>query len=196
MALTSDVIALGAAIETVDAIVTNTPESRSAPAHYDSIEEAAQFNNISTVLYEDIIEGIDLEYILVGNDIKENIIVKENFESYSFTFALDLDGLYPQLTPGGSVLLLDTETNAEKYVIPSPFMYDANNVISFDVSYDLSQENGKWFLTVTADEDWCNAAGRSFPITIDPSIKVTSGVQDTYISSAYPTTNYGSNGQL
>lgn len=196
MGLTSDAVLLDTESTVIRPTITNAPEKRSTSQNYNTLDEAIQFDNTCTVLYEDIINGIDIEYILVGNDIKENIIVKENFESYSYTFALELNGLYPQLSEGGSVLLLDSKTDAEKYVIPSPYMYDANNEISFDVSYTLRQDSELWLLTITADENWCNSTDRLFPITIDPTVKSTSGVSDTYITSAHPTTNYGNNGQL
>ena len=72
-------------------------------------------------------------------------------------------------------------------------MYDADGNYSDSVSYSLSRKNKKYIVTVTADEAWINADNRAFPVTIDPSLDygtVEGIVDNTYISSEYPTRNY------
>ena len=80
------------------------------------------------ILYADILDGVDLEYVVVSNDIKENIIVKERKDKYTYTFTIKLNNLEAELTEVGSVVILDYETKATAYVIPAPIVYDANNI--------------------------------------------------------------------
>ena len=76
-------------------------------------------------------------------------------------------------------------------------MYDALGNASEDVAYTLTEANNTYTLTVTANADWINTEGRSFPITIDPTYVVsTESVDDTYIDSDTPDTARGSNSML
>ena len=48
-------------------------------------------------------DGVDLEYVLNSVNIKENIIVKEKKDSYTYTFTLDLGNLTATLQEDGSI---------------------------------------------------------------------------------------------
>lgn len=170
-------------VEPVTAVVSNTPKPRSIQAAT-TVEELIEMRSTSTVLYENILPNTDLEYILTYKDIKENIIVKAPADNYCYSFALDLEGLDAQLQEDGSVSITDSTSGEEQYIIPSPYMYDANGNISDAVYYELAYANDQYYLSVTADAHWINAAERNFPVTVDPSINTTSSVYDSYISSA------------
>ena len=49
----------------------------------------------STVLYPDILPGVDLQYDTIGLNIKESIIVNELQTSYTYRFRLSLSDLTP-----------------------------------------------------------------------------------------------------
>ena len=143
------------------------------------------------VIYEDILSGVDIEYILEANDIKENIIIKDMTDTYSYTFEVKLNGLEAKLD-NNSVAIYDVSTGKEFYRIPAPFMYDAMGEMSTDVHYDLTEtDNGKYELQVVADEQWINANDRVFPVVIDPTLVDVAQVADTYVSYSDPTVNYG-----
>ena len=134
-------------------------------------ENMSVLNNlVSKAIYADIYDGIDIEYILVGNNIKENIIVKEKQDTYTFSFELKLNKLSAELK-NGAIILCDCDSGEQIYEIPMPYMLDANNEYSNSVEYSLEQ-NSKWkyTLTVTASPEWINAENRAFPVTIDPAI--------------------------
>ncbi len=156
---------------------------RVAQTAYHSIEEAISISTKTTVLYENIECNAHLEYILNGNDIKENIIVTEKADTYRYCFALKVTGLDAVLTESGAILLTDQENHTEKYVIPMPYMKDADGALSYDVSYQLEKENdGLYKITVEANADWINAEERAFPVAIDPSINNPQcEPMDTYI---------------
>ncbi|MBE6683627.1 MAG: DNRLRE domain-containing protein [Ruminococcaceae bacterium] len=135
----------------------------------------------------------DLEYIISGGSIKENIIVKEKCESYTYTFELKFKGLVPALCEDGSISLNDEKTDEPVLVIPKGYMYDANGEYSEGVAYSISHKNGKkYVLTVTADREWINADERAFPVTVDPTVKGFENGADTVdapIFEADPTYN-------
>ena len=134
-------------------------------------------NLSSTIVYKDILDGVDIEYIIHSLNIKENIIVKERKESYLYTFTLELNNLTATLADNGNIYInsLDGEV---QYVIPAPTVFDSNDVYApgnasaytlFDVG------NGKYELNVTVDASWMNDEDRAFPITIDPPMMSSGG---------------------
>lgn len=164
---------------------------------FDTVEDANNATFSSTIMYEDILPGIDLEYIVDPGTVKENIIVKERAASYEYGFTLDLEGLYPVMQDDGSINVYDEITDEEKYAIPAPFMYDALGNISEDVFYTLNQAGQTYSLTVTANAEWINTQAQAFPVVIDPTIsRETEEVYDTYIDSDNPNTPHGSSSQL
>ena len=171
------------------------------PTSADDIEtqykKLKTIDNNTTVAYKNLLKGMTLEYVLSANDIKENIIVEKTNDSYAYTFIYELTGLTAVLNDDGSIVLLDETEQVPVYEIPAPYMYDANNATSDNVSYALSDlGNGTYELTVSADEAWINSSERAFPVVIDPSMTFEVDWGDTYISSSAPNTNYGESEKL
>lgn len=149
---------------------------------------------VSRVLYEDILDGVDLEYVVIGNSVKENLIVKKRADSYVYSFDMRLNKLTAELGEDGEILLKDEKTGEPAYRIALPFMIDANGAVSTNVEYTLTQtKNKEYRITVTADADWMNEDERAFPVTIDPPIEVvTDAAVDTYVDEGAPDTSNGS----
>ena len=138
----------------------------------------------SSVVYKDILDGTDIEYIAYSKNIKENIIVKEKQDSYTYSFELKLNGITPTLTDSGDIELKD-ESGVLKYIIPAPVVFDSNNEFApYEAAgYTLTHKNGeKYILDITVSSSWMNAEDRAFPVTVDPAVNTSySGVIDTYI---------------
>ena len=140
-------------------------------------------NLVSKATYKNIYDGIDLEYILTGNNVKENIIVNSKQESYIYTFELKLNKLNAELVDN-SIALYDSDTGEKMYVIPAPYMYDSEGELSQEVEYTLTKNNKwKYTLTVEASKEWINSEERSFPVTIDPTIVANTMVTDDCYTS-------------
>ena len=124
----------------------------------------------SSILYEDVFPGVDLRYDTFSYNVKESIILKQpmDLDEYSYSFLLTLDGLEPELQEDGSIFLFDDAYEVQ-YAIPAPYMWDAENVYSHAVFYELEETNDGWILTVCADENWLEEEERAYPVTIDPS---------------------------
>ena len=163
---------------------------------FSSVEEAAMFDTSSMITYTDALPGVDLEYIIKGRSVKENIVVKARSDSYSYRFALELEGLSARQEEDGGIILYDPITDEIKYVIPTGLMYDANETVSYDVTYTLTQSAGKYWFTVSADAEWINAEEREWPVTIDPTIAADSLIHDTYLRADYPNATHGTSSVL
>ena len=144
----------------------------------------------SALEYVEALNGATLRYENYGNTVKESIVIEAPQETYSYTFALETEGLTPTLLEDGSIILSASD-GAIIYTIPTPYMIDANKDISYDAAYTLSGSNGEYTLTVTADEDWINAPERAFPVLLDPTFKEDSDENDLaacFVRSGYPNT--------
>jgi len=148
----------------VKGTITNTATAWGEDAT--SLQKMAALDKLSAkILYPDIVDGVDLEYVVVSNSIKENIIVKSPQSSYTYEFTLKLNNLTARLTEDGEVMLCDSDSGKPCYRVPAPFMVDASGVRSEAVAYSLAGNgNGNYSLVVTADSAWINAAGRAFPV--------------------------------
>ena len=151
-------------------------------------DDVKKLNNlVSYATYKNIYDGIDLEYVLVGNNIKENIIVNEKQESYEFSFEIKLSKLNAELI-NNAVVLTDNTTGEQVYEIPAPYMLDAGGGYSSDVEYTLTQNSEwKYTLTVTANPEWINNTERQLPVKIDPTFSATTGTISD--STLYPNGN-------
>ena len=146
-------------------------------------------NTVSMATYKGIYDGIDLEYILVGNNIKENIIVNKKQEEYTYSFEIKLSKLNATLE-NNMVVLTDSDTGEKVYEIPAPYMVDANGEYSDKVEYTLTKDSKwKYTFTVKADPEWINEEERQLPVKIDPTVIVNSNITDMNATFEYTKSN-------
>lgn len=158
------------------------------PSKFDKLEtqykKLKEIDTTTTLLYKNALSGVDLEYVLSVNDIKENIIVRKLQDEYSYSFIYELNGLIPELNDDGSISLKDKETLDTIYSMPAPFMVDNSGEASQDVEYILTDKgNDTYEITVHANAEWINSPERDLPVVIDPTVELTQYYYyDTYIS--------------
>lgn len=181
-------------------ILTNSSSSKLTIEEANK-EEMKLENKVSAVNYKNIFDGADLQYVITPSKVKENIIVNEKQDSYVYKFELALNGLIPVQQENGSIKLYENIEDEEAvFVIETPYMYDANEDTSFDVSMSLNGD----VLTVTADSEWINDENRTFPVTIDPTISTNASTfYDVTANKSMPNNNsesyrfvYAGNGVL
>lgn len=163
-------------------VVIENPQSNNS-RKFDDVK--ALNNLVSKATYQNIYNGIDFEYILVSNNIKENIIVKEKQDIYSYSQELVLNKLSATLD-NGAIILSDYDTGEQIYKIPAPYMVDANGTYNMDVEYTLVQTSKwKYTLTVTANANWINNEA-TLPVKIDPTIlSLENNVYDNYVDNGF-----------
>ena len=159
----------------------------------DSLIEQSIINSSQSVKYENISPNTDLQYVFSGSGLKENIIVKEKQDDYSYSFELKANNLVLNLKDN-QIEACDKNTNEIIFVIPAPYMYDAKGISSDSVTYSLEQKENKYTFTITADSKWVNAEEREFPIVIDPQVSTKQrrqNITSAYITSGNPNVNHG-----
>lgn len=103
--------------------ITNTDQKFNDDAS--ELEKLTTLSKInSSVTYENVFSNTDIEYILHGSDVTENIIVKEIDEEYVYSFELSLSGYTAEKSKSGEIIITDTDSGETAYRIPAPVMWD------------------------------------------------------------------------
>ena len=159
------------------------------------IEEKFKLKNISSgiIEYEDILEGIDLQYNVISNSIKENIILKDKTSiEEQIVFEFNTDNLKMEKTEDGRIIFSEEGKEEVLFFLEAPFMYDSKNEMSNDIEVKLEGKNNKYTLTLLPNREWLEDETREYPIIIDPTVETSlnyENIQDTYIfngDSGYP----------
>lgn len=149
------------------------------------------------VKYNNIYQGIDLEYIIASSKVKENIIInnKESFpKQINFKLTSDLE---LQITEKGKVEAL--KNTVPIFTFDVPYMIDSNMMINENVFYKITKVgNNEYLLSLYLDDNWAKKEEIVYPIIVDPTVTTyNSGtVNDTYISSGNANTNYSNESTL
>lgn len=157
----------------------------------------AQFKKkTNKIIHKDVFPDIDLQNITFGQNIKEDLVMNSYKGLHIFKFKLETD-LSAEPQEDGSIIFKD-EKSKQVFELPKPFMTDSNYddqkgepQKSENVKYELAKINDGYTLTVNADPKWLEDKNRKYPVHIDPTTSITTST-DTFVMSAYPTTNYSS----
>ncbi len=126
-------------------------------------------NKVMATLYD----GTQIEYLALNDRIKENIIINSRQEKYEYDFTLQIGDMTVEEGEHSDLLIKDKETGETEFIIPAPYMFDAADVRSDKVRYEIDVNGGELAIKVIADQSFINAAERAFPVTVDPQIKLT-----------------------
>ncbi len=140
-----------------------------------SAENRAAAPARSTLMFDNVMAGTDMEYTVMGDGVKENIVVREKAAVYRYPFIINCENVAAEYRENDKrVVFSSLETGEEVFCIPAPYMSDAAGVVSTGVFYEMKPlADGTISFTVTADSEWMNAEDRAFPVTIDPQITVS-----------------------
>lgn len=160
---------------------------------YKGDREKLKVNTTSeTISYENVEEDTDIDYVVTSTGLKENIIVNKVSNQYKYSFDIETENLKLELEDN-EITAKDSESDQIVYIIPVPYMYDADGDISNDVEYDLKEKKEGYTLDIKADKKWINDENRTFPVTIDPAITTATtkaAIASTFVASDTPTVNY------
>lgn len=168
----------------------NIQEAQSSTAEYsESVEKSSNIKELisvnQSVVYTNIQKGVDIEYIVSGNEVKENIILNKYIDNYSITFEYKVKNLTIIEDNSGNILFVNSD-NEVVFKFSDMYMFDANSQISYNIDFNVLQtKNDSYLVTITPNDEFL--ANASYPIVIDPTISsvVSSGisVQDTYYNN-------------
>jgi len=161
-----------------------------------------------TVTYPSILTDTDLSLSSEDSGIKESLVLSSASAPNSWTFPLTLTGLSLSQASDGTWQLVDSSGNVAA-TLAEPFALDSSNTAAAEtqaVTYSLATVDGVEQLTMTLSQSWLDDPARVFPVTVDPTITVStadsglSSYVDGYISPDGTvndqTKNYSSTGVL
>lgn len=149
-------------------------------------------NLTSSASYPDIFPGVDLEYVLRGEEVKENLLLKSKESQRSFTQVFNFTNLIPKSQEDGTILIVD-EKGSIVFRFERPLMVDDKGVESQDIQSTLTQVNKTWQLTLIPSAKWLDAPERVYPITLDPTISTlisTAAIDDAHVTATLPNSNF------
>lgn len=144
------------------------------------------------VRYEQVAPGISLEYGMLSNGLKEDIVLDRPLPPAhlgQFRFRLSLQNASPVAINDGTAISLRDAHGHELARIPQGTMIDANGATAA-VDMRLVKEYGSWFVDVAPDLGFLRSADRAYPVRVDPSVTIGSWTSDTFADSIATTWNY------
>jgi len=139
-----------------------------------------------SIVYQEILPGIDLSYSLTSKGVKEEIIIKNETAKekiisdgyFLFEATLDKTILKENQFLEDGINFTDLQGKKPLFYIPKPFMIDGQNNRSEKVTLEFlakpnnNQKNQNSFtVKLIPDLDWLKKA--TLPIVIDPTIEIS-----------------------
>ena len=125
----------------------------------------------NAILYNDVYDGIDVQYTIHELGLKEDIVLNKHVDKNSFTYKLDTHGAEARIE-NGVINLYENKSDEAALTLSAPMMTDADANICEDVVLTLTEEKGEYIVTVTANQEWLEAADRAYPVKIDPNFTI------------------------
>lgn len=148
----------------------------------------------NAIRYSNVFPGVDYQYTMTGNSLKEDIVLLEPVDKHTFSYRLITNGLKAEKALD-AVVIYKKSPDKPLFILSAPFMQDAAGAVSLELPMSLSEQEEAYVITMKADEEWLSDPSRQYPIRIDPEITrgVDEGFKAVSVSSAYPTQNFSWN---
>ena len=159
----------------------------------DSEELFAVSGVVQKGTFTNILPDTDIEYLVAGTTLKENIVVKNADAVRPVSFILHCKNVTASLKEDNRVVFTDTDGETV-FTIPAPFMIDAARVTSDAVAVTLETHKKGYLYTMTPDTAWTSDPSRVYPVTIDPMVKSYSdpaSIQSAMVKESQPTAAAG-----
>lgn len=141
----------------------------------------------SGLRYKGAYSDVDIEYRLVGETLKENIIFnKKPTKGTIIRFPVSVENLSLVLNEDKTIWAVSKESNSPEFVMPAPYMIDANGEICQDIEVSLEIKKDGYEIVYRPSEEWLNDAKRAYPVTVDPVVTPeisSSAIEDKQVCS-------------
>ena len=135
-----------------------------------------------------------LSYSLNGKTISEFITLSSRpsmAQSEDFCWSFNIKtSLTPRMQ--GNTVLLENGKGETVFTLPAPYMFDAAGAEStdFEISLAPNSTSDGFIYTMVPSFAWLCSAERTYPVTIDPDIKLNfkNNVENTYVDKNLPDT--------
>jgi YD repeat-containing protein len=159
------------------------------PRDAKTVQASVEENRVS---YNGVYPDTDLVYYTSANGIKEEWILNQYNGQKRFSMTMALKGVEAKPNKDGSIDFVDSKGKTA-FFIPRPFMFDANEVHSDNLKFEIREDGKVKYLDLILDEEWLQDPKRAYPVTVDPSIEIEgkSITYDSFVSQSEPDKNFG-----
>ncbi|MBQ3604305.1 MAG: RHS repeat protein [Clostridia bacterium] len=155
----------GVSTEKSSEIIDNKPVQLTADETAVSIED-----NISKIKYEDVFDDTDIEYLVIENGLKENIIFNSAPDmGYALSFSFSAPGMSWELNQDNSISFYNADRE-ETFTILSPYMYDNSGNTSNDIQVNIYRSRTGNLITYLPSTAWLEDKSRVYPVVLDPTV--------------------------
>jgi len=170
--------------------VLNTPKAEVDETNAESVaySESNIENLSSSITYENVLPNTNFEYSVQPDSLKESIILNSVPNAdYAVQYELSTGNLKAVLNDDNSITLVDGDK--EVFFIEAPYMVDANDNISENVTVTLAESSDSYILTYVPDYSWLSSSTTTYPVTIDPTVRIISdktnkNIEDTFVTTS------------
>lgn len=136
----------------------------------ESDDISALKNLEGVVTYPNIQNDVDLQYVVSGEDIKENIILQSANAPMEYVFTYKFNKLEYRTNDNNQIEFYD-DSDPQKvvFVIDAPYMYDSDKAYSSDIEMQITETNNGFALTLIPNKEWLLSEDRVYPVVIDPT---------------------------
>ena len=158
----------------VDAQVSQSNESAS--------EDISVLKNLQgSVTYPDIQNDVDLQYVISGNNLKENIILQSADAPTEYSFTYKFSDLKYRTNDSNQIEFYDKASPENTvFTIDTPHMCDSGRAYSNDVEMQIAETSNGFTLKLIPNEEWLLSEDRVYPIVIDPTILSSQTADDIW----------------
>jgi len=156
--------------------------------------DVAAIPQANQLLYQNVVDSVHIRDTVLDSSIKEDIILTQHSGVTAIGFRME-SNLTPVKLDVGRISFVNAATE-EIFYIPTPYMSDSNyddqkgeGSVSYNVQLELESNDNGSFLWIQVDHEWLADSARVYPVYIDPTINASVSL-DSFVASAYPTTNY------
>lgn len=143
-------------------------ELKNVTTEDNALQNKFELENIqSKVLYSDIFNNTDIEYILNSTKLKENIILKDKVDYNSLVYTYHINTSFEAIQKDSKTIeFCDADGNTIIH-LSAPVLWDADGNYSDELSLEiLETKNSK----ATVKLSWEIPENAVYPVTIDPTL--------------------------
>ncbi len=146
------------------------------------------------IVYDNQDNDVSITYQTLSDRVKESIILNSpEAVQDRYVYNIDADGLKAKKKKDGRVVFYDKKAKNPDFILEAPYMYDMSGEINKcdDIETELIKNENGYTLIYRPSMEWLCDEERTYPVTIDPTIRYYSSATNIKNGFVYARNAYG-----